>query len=184
MDELVLTVPNKEHEQQAREFVKEFLDYNSKMHGTGSLEEYIDNYDGWLEKIENSAKGINLKEGYAPASTYFVVRESDNKIVGMVNIRHELTERLLIHGGHIGDCIRPTERRKRYATEALFFALKKCHELGIERVLVTCDKNNIGSVKQIQNNFGILENEVKEDDMLFQRYWIDVEYAISNKRVR
>ena len=181
MVKIVLIKPNKEYEQQAKEFIREFIDKKSQINGTGSLEKYIDKYDEWLRIIEIFEREINLKEGYVPASTYFAIREEDNIIVGMTNIRHRLTDELLMHGGHIGYCVRPTERKKGYATDILCLAIEKCNKLGIEKVLVTCDKNNIGSAKAIQNNFAVLENEIMDDDILYQRYWIDVKYVIENK---
>ena len=93
-------------------------------------------------------------------------------MVGAVNIRHDLNDYLLKYGGHIGDGIRPSERRKGYATEMIRLALEECRELGLTRVLMTCDKNNIGSAKSIIRNGGILENEVLGEGSIKQRYWI------------
>lgn len=79
-------------------------------------------------------------------------------------------------GGHIGYEVRPSERRKGYATEMLRLALKKCVDLGITKVLITCDKSNLGSAKTIQNQGGVLENEfLEENGELAQRYWINLE---------
>lgn len=89
-----------------------------------------------------------------------------------MNIRHDLNDYLLKYGGHIGDGIRPSERRKGYATEMIRLALEECRKLGLTRVLVTRDKNNIGSAKSIIRNGGILENEVLEKGVIKQRYWI------------
>lgn len=77
-------------------------------------------------------------------------------------------------GGHIGDGIRPSERRKGYATAMIALALEECKKLGIERVLMCCDKDNIGSAKSIIRNGGFLENEVEEYGHLEQRYWIQL----------
>ena len=97
-------------------------------------------------------------------------------LLGAVNIRHYLNDYLLQFGGHIGDGIRPSERRKGYATEMIRLALIECKKLGIDRVLMVCDKSNIGSAKSIINNGGILENEfVDEDGEINQRYWIDLD---------
>ena len=94
-------------------------------------------------------------------------------MVGAVNIRHYLNEKLLFDGGHIGDGVRPSERRKGYATKIISLALDECKNLGINKVLITCNKDNIGSAKSIINNGGILENEVvDEDKQVVQRYWI------------
>ena len=83
--------------------------------------------------------------------------------MGAVNIRHYLNEYLLLHGGHIGDGIRPSERRKGYATQMIGLALEECKELGIKKVSRVCDKDNIGSAKSIIKNGGILENELNEN---------------------
>ena len=90
----------------------------------------------------------------------------------MIDIRHRLNEYLLQFGGNIGYSVRPSQRRKGYATEMLALALEECRKLGIDRALVTCDKTNIGSAKTIQKNGGVLENEVLEGDRITQRYWI------------
>ena len=97
----------------------------------------------------------------------------DSKIVGTINIRYKLNDYLLRIGGHIGYGIRPSERCKGYATKMLALALEKCRELGIDKALVTCDKDNLGSAKTIINNGGVLENEYTESDgNIVQRYWI------------
>ena len=90
----------------------------------------------------------------------------------MIDIRHRLNEYLLQFGGNIGYSVRPSQRRKGYATEMLALALEECRKLGLDRALVTCDKSNIGSAKTIQKNGGVLENEVLEGDRITQRYWI------------
>ena len=177
MEELVLVVPKKTHQIEAINFIKEFLENNSSINGTGDLDSYLDNYESWLEKLENDLDYDNIKPGRVPANTYFAIRKSDKKIIGMINIRHKLNEYLLKMGGHIGYGVRPTERKKGYATNILALGLKRCKELGIKKVLITCDKDNIGSAKTIQNNLGILENELfdEENKKTKQRYWIDLE---------
>ena len=95
-------------------------------------------------------------------------------MVGAVNIRHYLNESLLLNGGHIGDGVRPSERRKGIATKMIALALDECKKLGIERVLMVCDKENVGSAKSIQKNGGILENEIEVDGVVEHRYWIEL----------
>lgn len=77
-------------------------------------------------------------------------------------------------GGHIGDGIRPSERRKGYATAMIALALDECKKLGISRVLMCCDKDNVGSVRSIIKNGGVLENEVEGNGHIVQRYWIQL----------
>lgn len=120
---------------------------------------------------------LECKEGkdkWVPDSVFFCLDTERDIFVGAVNIRHRLNEHLLVSGGHIGDGVRPSERRKGYATKMIGMALEECKKLGISRVLMTCEKTNIGSAKSIMNNGGVLENEVLVDGTLEQRYWIDL----------
>lgn len=109
-----------------------------------------------------------------PDSTFFCLDEERNIFVGAVNIRHYLNERLLRSGGHIGDGVRPSERRKGIATAMIGLALNECKKLGINRVLMVCDKDNIGSAKSIERNGGLLENQIEDDGEIVQRYWIEL----------
>ena len=118
---------------------------------------------------------LEMKEpgdGKVPDSTWFCLDEERNIFVGAINIRHELNDALRLFGGHIGDGVRPSERRKGIATEMIRLGLIECRKLGIEQVLMVCNKTNIGSAKSIRNNGGVLENEVSVNGVLKQRYWI------------
>lgn len=116
----------------------------------------------------------DARDGLVPDSTFFCLDEERNIMVGAVNIRHYLNEALLKNGGHIGDGVRPSERRKGIATKMISLALEECRKLGIDKVLMVCDKENIGSAKSIINNGGILENEITVDGIIEQRYWIEL----------
>ena len=112
--------------------------------------------------------------GFVPDSTFFCLDTDRNRFVGAVNIRHYLNESLLLNGGHIGDGVRPSERRKGIATHMIALALDECRKLGLDRVPMVCDKENIGSAKSIMNNGGVLENEIVVDGVTEQRYWIQL----------
>lgn len=119
---------------------------------------------------------LEIKEevdGKVPDSTFFCLDIDRDIFVGAVNVRHYCTEEMLINAGHIGDGIRPSERRKGYATAMIGLALKEAKALGIDRVLMCCDKENIGSAKSIMKNGGVLENEVVVNGVTEQRYWIE-----------
>lgn len=137
------------------------------------------NFDVYLNSLEVK----DDKEGLVPDSTFFCLDTDRNIFIGAVNIRHYLNEALLLNGGHIGDGVRPSERRKGYATEMIKLALEECRKLGIDKVLMMCDKENIGSARSTQKNGGILENEVVVDGIIEQRYWIDIIDKTSNKNV-
>ena len=128
------------------------------------------NFDAYLDSLE-VADGSS---GLVPDSTFFCLDTDRNILVGAVNIRHYLNDRLLLNGGHIGDGVRPSERRKGIATQMIALALEECRKLGINPVLMVCDKENIGSAKSIQANGGVLENEVVVDGVTEQRYWISL----------
>lgn len=170
-----LVFPSKEYEKEAFEYIEEFLDHDSEINGSGGLDKF-DNYDDWLLKVEKDLDFNNIPEGRVPANTYFLVRISDNKIIGMINIRHKLNEVLLKEGGHIGYSVRPTEREKGYGTVMLKLGLERCKELKLDKIFITCDKINLASAKIIQRNNGILENEIYSETYgeIIQRYWINL----------
>lgn len=151
----------------------------------------FDMMDEWLstdEKIvpyaiiKNDYKNFNyymnnldIKEPYdfiVPDSTYFCIDTERDIFVGAVNIRHYINERLM-NGGHIGDGIRPSERNKGYGTEMIRLGLIECKKLGIEKVLMVCNKENIASARTIVKNGGVLENEIDNNGEILQRYWIN-----------
>ena len=184
MEEFIFIRPTKEYEQQAFDYIQEFKDYNSNINGVGGLRRYIGDYDGWLKHLEED-RSRTMDDDRVPGETFMLIRKSDNKLIGLANIRLRLDDHLLMYGGHIGYGIRPTERKKGYASYQLYCALNFCQEIGLERVLVTCDKNNLGSAKTIQNSFGVLENEVIDDNgEVLQRYWIDVNDAIQKLQAK
>lgn len=128
------------------------------------------NFDDYMENLDIKEEN----DGFVPDSTLFCLDTERDIFVGAVNIRHYLNERLFLDGGHIGDGVRPSERRKGIATQMIALALEECKKLGIDRVLMVCDKGNIGSAKSIRNNGGVLENEVEVDGEMQQRYWIEL----------
>ncbi|MBR4428865.1 MAG: GNAT family N-acetyltransferase, partial [Clostridia bacterium] len=105
-------------------------------------------FEYYLEHLECKTAA----DGLVPDSVFFMLDEDRDRLLGAVNIRHYLSDALLKEGGHIGDGIRPSERRKGYATKMIRLALDECRKLGITRVLMTCEKTNIGSARSIINN--------------------------------
>lgn len=172
-----LVFPNLSYKEKAIEYIKEFYKYDSEINGSGGLDRFLkeSTYEAWLKKVISDLDIANIPESRVPALTYFYVREEDEKIVGMINIRLALNDFLRAEGGHIGYSIRPTERRKHYATEMLTAALKVCDVIGIEEVLVSCDKNNPASAGVIKNCGGILKHESYSEtfDEIVQMYVIN-----------
>jgi predicted acetyltransferase len=146
------------------------------MDGTGDLRKFDDPRE-WIDFLARHKDPRTVPEGRVPATQLIFVREEDNKIVGMIDIRHRLNEYLEKYGGHIGYSIVPDERRKGYATQMLKMALPVCRELGIEKVLITCIRGNEGSKRTILNNGGVYESKVYEPDekVELEKYWINLD---------
>lgn len=107
------------------------------------------------------------KPGYVPCTYIWIV--DGGTFLGSLAIRHELNDYLLNEGGHIGYSVRPSARRQGHAAKALADALPVARELGIERVLLTCDEDNTGSRATIEKNGGHYEDTRNGK----RRYWID-----------
>lgn len=175
MEYLYYEVPSLSRKEEAIEYIKEHHEYNSRINGSGGLDKYIDDYEGWLQKLEDYKQPT---EDRVPALTYFLVRESDNKIIGMVNIRLYLNESLRREGGHIGYGIRPSERRKGYNKINLYRALEVCEEHGIEEVILDCNKDNLGSSRTMIALGGIKQGERMHEDVVVERYAINVSESV------
>ena len=154
-------------------FKKEFQENNSGMDGTGIL--FRSTPEEWLEYIDELEKCDHPDS--VPCLQYGLYERKSNRLLGFIQIRLELKGYLVNFGGHIGYCVRPTERRKGYAKTMLKTALDICRNKGLEKVLVTCLEDNIGSAKTIESCGGIFEKTVYDDlnyKANMMRYWISL----------
>lgn len=170
-----LIEPTGEYCREIQTYRNAFLECGDSMDGTGGLKQF-EHPEDWISYLEKHRDPLTIPKGRVPSSQYIYVREDENKIVGMIDIRHTLNDYLETYGGHIGYSVAPDERRKGYASQMLKEALIKCRELGIDRVLITCTDNNEGSRKTILANGGIYESTVyePEEKVSLERYWIMV----------
>jgi len=167
-----LVEPTIQYKEAILDYKDEFARNNEYISGSASLGS-ADTFEAWLENVQNEENLVSFSHGRVPATEYLVIKKSDGTLVGMISIRHELNTYLTQYGGHIGYSVRKSERRKGYATQMLGLALKYCRSLGISKVLITCDKENLGSGSVIKINGGRLENEViDKEGIITQRYWI------------
>lgn len=129
-------------------------------------------WDDYLRLVSDNAIGRNLPQGFVPST--FLLAEVDGVVVGRTSIRQELNEFLINYGGHIGYAVVPEERRKGFASEILRQSVTIVNAMGIDRALVTCDDDNIGSIRTIENGGGVLENVVAlpPKNTPRRRYWI------------
>ena len=168
-----LVRPTTELQEQYLEFYQEWKESGEEMI-PWVIQKDPSDFPAMVQAVLDNEKGEALPEGWVPDSTYWLVTEGQ-EVVGAVNIRHALTEKLFNWGGHIGYGIRPSARRKGYATKLLAMSLEKAKELGIDRVLVCCDATNEGSEKTIRNNGGVRDHDyIEEDGNVVRRFWIEI----------
>ena len=149
MEKFYFEEPTLERKVDALEFAEEFNAYNSHLYGSGGFNRYLNDYEGWIKKLEEDKHRV-VDEEHVPARTYFLVRESDKRIIGIMNIRLALNEKLKQYGGNIGYSIRPTERGKGYNNINLYLGLKVCNAHGIEEILLDADLDNPASWKTME----------------------------------
>lgn len=130
-------------------------------------------WSAYLRLLDCQQRGTGLPDGHVPGT--FLVADVAGEIVGRTSIRHRLNEFLEREGGHIGYGVLPRYRRRGHATEILRQSLIIARAAGIDRVLVTCDDNNAGSIRVIEACGGLLDGVVPAaaDGHLVRRYWID-----------
>ena len=184
MEKFYLEIPSIERKEEIIEYLGEFVKYKSNINGTGSLDKIYEGYtfeealDRCL-KMENEeyAKSVNR----CPGKTFLLIREDDNRIVGSINVRWNLNEAMLKFGGHIGYGIRPTERRKGYNKINLYLGMIEAKKIGLDKVMLDCDVNNLGSDKTLKALGGTLERtEVDPSDgVLTNVYWFDVDETVA-----
>lgn len=173
MDDCVLLKPNLSFKEDIEAYRREMLESNSSMDGTGPLRRMA-NVEEWLEFNKLCEGKASVPANWVTAEQYVFVRQEDQRIVGMIQLRHYFNDFLEKYGGHVGYSVRPTERRKGYATRMLQACLAILREYGFEKVLVTCTQDNEGSKRTILANGGVYEGTVyyELDGVTLERYWI------------
>ena len=165
------------------EYMQEHQACGSNINGDGGFDEVLEGktYEECLNRSllmedEEYAKSKNR----CPAVTYLLIRENDNRLIGMINIRHILNETMLRFGGHIGYGVRPSERRKGYNKINLYLGLIEAKKAGLDRVMLDCETKNLASSKTMEALGGKLERtEIDPSDgILTSVYWIDVDESL------
>ena len=183
IEKFYLENPSMERKNDVIEYMNEHVKYNSIINGTGSFDHVLEGetYEECMDryyKIQDNeyAKSIDR----CPGKTYFLIRKNDNKLIGMINIRHHLTPKMLVHGGHIRYGIRPTERRKGYNKINLYLGLIEAKKIGLDKVMLDCDVENLGSSKTMEALGGKLERTEIDpyDGILTSVYWINVDESL------
>ncbi|MDA3837733.1 MAG: GNAT family N-acetyltransferase [Candidatus Delongbacteria bacterium] len=165
-----LILPYSELENSYNEYVDEWESYNEPLVPAATIRGFH-TFSELLEKWREETTEEIRKKDLVPSTLYFLIDENE-KILGAIHLRHELNDFLFKLGGNIGYGVRPTERKKGYASVMLKLVLEKCKTMNMKKVLVTCIKGNTASANTILANGGVLENEVYIHNKMMQRYWI------------
>ena len=173
MDKIILVKPDLSYADEIIKYKEESLAESPIINGSAGLDRFS-SIEIWFEELKKRSCEDTVPKGLVPSSTYLGVREKDNYIVGMIDIRHYLNKYLTQVGGNIGYGVRKTERNKGYAKQMLKLALEKCKELKIKKVLITCDEDNIASEKVILSANAKLEDIRNVDGENKKRFWIDL----------
>ena len=170
----MLVLPSEEHLEEVCAYREEFLAADSSMDGAGPLRRYPDPRD-WLAAVRAYADPATVPEGKVQATELLCVE--GGRVLGMIQIRHELNEYLRLYAGHIGYSVRPSARRQGVAAWMLSAALPFCREIGLRRVMIACEPRNEGSRRTILKNGGVYEKTVHEPErnIDLEQYWIDLQ---------
>jgi len=175
IETIKLLVPNKEHKAAAIAYRQEHFDFGEDIINGSALFDKINSYDEWLLYIKKISNKETVQPDWVVSSVFFGVRESDNKIIGIIDIRHYLNDLLSKYYGHIGYSVCPSERKNGYATQMLNLAINYCKNLGLKRIMLGCYSDNIASIKTITKCGGILEREfLYLDGKPMSVFWIEL----------
>lgn len=154
-DEIRLAIPTIEDKEKVLDFKQEFITNGEPIINGSDLLDLIDTYEEWLQKVTDNKTKEKVDTNWVVTDSYLAYNH-DNGLIGIIDLRHTLNE-MLKDFGHIGYSVRPTERKKGYATQMLSKVIEIGREKGIFVLQLSCMDTNIGSNKTILNNGGILE---------------------------
>lgn len=183
MEQFYLEIPSLNRKNDIIDYLNEFVIFHSDLNGAG----YLDKILSGLSFEEALAGCLNLqyeeyasKLGRCQSKTFLLIRKNDNKLIGTINVRWNLSEQMKQFGGNIGYGIRPTERRKGYNKINLYLGLLEAQKLGLEEVMLDCETTNIASSKTMESLGGILKKTEIDpaDGLLTSVYIIDVKKSL------
>ena len=168
-----LVRPTIELKVKALDYRQEHFNNNELIINGSELFDKINSYEEWLEKVNNNSKIETVDPNWVLTDTFFAIREEDNKIIGIIDLRHTLND-FLKDSGNCGYSVRPSERKKGYATEMLRLLLKYAKEIGLKDLHLSVERDNIPSIKTIVKNGGKIERSFEFEGELADIYLIEL----------
>lgn len=168
---ITLKRPIKEYEEEAISFKQEFFDNGEITINGSELLDHTDSYDEWLKSVTDNTSSDTVNPSWVVTDTFFAFDEN-NRIVGIIDFRHELND-FLKDFGNCGYSVRPSERRKGYATEMLKLVLEHARQIGMDKVQLSVERSNEASVKTITKNGGKYERSFEFENEKADVYMIN-----------
>ena len=178
MENLILIKTSAEYAEEICAYRRETLDLENFIHGSTELHNF-ENPVEWIKYCRLYEKQNTIPiPGHVLSDQFMLVNENEYKLLGLINVRRYLdgNNYLIEYGGHIGYSIRPSERRKGYAKKMLTLSLNKCRDIGLEKILITCNANNEASRRTILALGGAFERTtyLESENTNMERFWIDL----------
>lgn len=172
-NEIYLVRPTIQLREQALDYREEHFKNGETVINGSELLDQIENYEEWLSSVTLNTDSKTVNENWVVTDTFFALRKSDNMIIGVIDLRHTLND-YLKDFGNCGYSVRPSERKKGYATEMLHQLIKVAKKIGMKELQISVEKTNIGSIKVIEKNGGVYERSFTYENELADIYKISI----------
>ena len=165
-----LVRPEMKHKEAALEFKREFIDAGTPVINGSEMLDNTDSYEEWLDSVTANTSPETVNPSWVVTDTFFALDENDY-IVGIIDLRHELND-FLKDFGNCGYSVRPSERRKGYATKMLSLNIEVAKKAGLDSLQLSVERDNEPSIKTILKNGGKYERSFEFEGELADIYRI------------